>query len=376
MDSECLKRQNELHSHEIYWRDLVPWLQECGYMLRPRYRVGWIPSLVCYWGSLHLFPFSYPSEGIQQTTRTLDAVRVSDGAVVLLKKAEVQDHPDELTIRNFLSLDPLSKDSKSRFLPFLEVLNPPSIPGTQLLVMKLLRKYDDPRFDTIGEAVDFFRQIFEVDEVIFKFSLRLKTLELLGLQFMHKNLHQSQNRDLPPKYYFIDFGISFRSDPSLVGAQPAMPVDGGDKSVPEHEGDGFSFSTDPFVTDMYFLDNLIRTEFLDVRPKTKAVIVKLTPVFRDSSMRYVKRPSRFGFEFMRPLVDEMVKRNSKERPTIDQVVERFKSIVDGLSTWKLRSRARGREEHTILSLPRIVRHWYRRIGFTVRKAPAIPSYKA
>ncbi|KAJ3490992.1 hypothetical protein NLI96_g1048 [Meripilus lineatus] len=29
---------------EAYWRDLQPWLQEKGYMLRPRYRPGWVSS--------------------------------------------------------------------------------------------------------------------------------------------------------------------------------------------------------------------------------------------------------------------------------------------------------------------------------------------
>ena len=33
---------------------------------------------------------------------------------------------------------------------------------TQLMVMPLLRVYDDPRMDTVGEAIAFFRQAFEV----------------------------------------------------------------------------------------------------------------------------------------------------------------------------------------------------------------------
>jgi hypothetical protein len=33
-----------LDEHELWWRDHQKWLQECGYMLRPRYRPGWVPS--------------------------------------------------------------------------------------------------------------------------------------------------------------------------------------------------------------------------------------------------------------------------------------------------------------------------------------------
>ena len=32
------------HQPEIFWRDHQPWLQENGYMLRPRLRPGWVPS--------------------------------------------------------------------------------------------------------------------------------------------------------------------------------------------------------------------------------------------------------------------------------------------------------------------------------------------
>ncbi|KAJ3490983.1 hypothetical protein NLI96_g1045 [Meripilus lineatus] len=32
-----------LDSREIFWRDHQVWLQEKGYMLRPRYHPGWIP---------------------------------------------------------------------------------------------------------------------------------------------------------------------------------------------------------------------------------------------------------------------------------------------------------------------------------------------
>lgn len=34
----------ELTEAEIWWRDHQVWLQECGYMLRPRYRPDWVPS--------------------------------------------------------------------------------------------------------------------------------------------------------------------------------------------------------------------------------------------------------------------------------------------------------------------------------------------
>jgi hypothetical protein len=65
----------------------------------------------------------------------------------------------------------------------------------------------------------------------------------------------------PPKYYFLDFGISRRYDPAN-GPPLELPIEGGDRTVPEfQDGDG---PCDPFPTDVYYLGNLIRQEFLEV----------------------------------------------------------------------------------------------------------------
>ena len=56
-----------------------------------------------------------------------------------------------------------------------------------IIVLPLLRQFNDPPFETVGEAVDFFRQIFEVGCPSL-FPLRCKSLitETQGLQFMHE----------------------------------------------------------------------------------------------------------------------------------------------------------------------------------------------
>jgi hypothetical protein len=65
----------------------------------------------------------------------------------------------------------------------------------------------------------------------------------------------------PPKYYLIDFGISRKYDPA-DGPPLEAPILGGDRSAPE-----FKKSTDPcnpFPTDIYYIGNLIKGDFLDV----------------------------------------------------------------------------------------------------------------
>ena len=56
-----------LLEHEEWWRDHQVWLQERGYMLRKRYRPGWIPS----WSGTDEYPILYedgqmPSVGYTQ----------------------------------------------------------------------------------------------------------------------------------------------------------------------------------------------------------------------------------------------------------------------------------------------------------------------
>jgi hypothetical protein len=60
----------------------------------------------------------------------------------------------------YLSSEPLSLDPRNHCVQLLEVLD---VPGDdQLLVTPLLRPFDSPTFDTFGEAIDCFRQLFEV----------------------------------------------------------------------------------------------------------------------------------------------------------------------------------------------------------------------
>ena len=67
-----------------------------------------------------------------------------------------------MDIARFLSSEPLTSDPQNHCVPIYDVLLVPDEDDRILLVMPLLREYSSPRFDTFGEAVDFFKQIFEV----------------------------------------------------------------------------------------------------------------------------------------------------------------------------------------------------------------------
>ena len=87
---------------------------------------------------------------------------------------------------------------------------------------------------------------------------RIDDLDRFDLSVPAKHFTRSE---CPPKYYFIDFGLSRRYDPK--DGPPLEPIiRGGDKSVPEFQNS--NAPCNPFPTDIYYLGNFIREEVLQV----------------------------------------------------------------------------------------------------------------
>lgn len=77
----------ELNDDEIWWRDHQVWLQERGYMLRPRYRPDWVPSWhkdkgkffnVCEDGKF-IMVSTYALQGTIRSTQCTLAARCNSG---------------------------------------------------------------------------------------------------------------------------------------------------------------------------------------------------------------------------------------------------------------------------------------------------------
>ncbi|KZT10870.1 uncharacterized protein LAESUDRAFT_672427 [Laetiporus sulphureus 93-53] len=344
---------------ERFWCDHYAWLKDQGYVLRPRYRPGWVPI----WAGTDAFFWNQEDGVVSDYGHIMDATRSSDGAIVMLKSISKKVHPYEVEVTQMFSSAPLMSNPRNHCVPLYDVLQVPDNSDRVLLVMPLLRRFYDPSMQTVGEAVDFFHQIFE------------------GLQFMHENhvahrdcmnfnimmdpkplfpklFHPQKPKytldfkgyakfftrtKRPTKYYFIDFGLSRKYNPE-DGPPREDPIWGGDKTVPEfHRSND---PCDPFPTDIYYLGNVIREDFL----KT----------YR-------------GVEFMQPLVHDMVDDDPAKRPTIDQVVTRFADLRGKLGYWKLRSRLVPWKEFWIMKIYRTIRHILRTIGYIVMNRPPVPT---
>ena len=92
----------------------------------------------------------------------MDVTRISDGRVVILKKLNKHDHPYEAEIGRLFSTEPLASDPRNHSVPIYDVLQSPLDESIIFLVMPYLIRHHEVRFETIGEAVECFRQLFEV----------------------------------------------------------------------------------------------------------------------------------------------------------------------------------------------------------------------
>ncbi|KAJ7467099.1 kinase-like domain-containing protein [Mycena latifolia] len=363
-----------LSQQEEYWRNHQLWLKECGYMLRPRFRHDWIPS----WEAHPEWNHFIWEDGITLSPpQIIDATRISDGTPVALKLISRSVHPNEAKIWEYFSSPELASDPRNHCLPLLEQLSPPDDPDRLIFVMKLMRKFDSPRFDTFGEVVECLRQVFEAVQFMHQHRVAHRDCTRLNIMMDAQHLypqgyHPSYDRYLPTfprgrlksakyytrtqrpvRYYLIDFGISCKFEPGEETR--ADVIEGGDHSAPEfgnHELRDVALNLDPFPTDIYYLGNLIRMEFLVGEP-----LLGISP--------------KLGFDFIKPLVGDMVQDDPSKRPTIDEVVARFEKIQRGLSSWKLRSRVVKTTESP-WHLIRRTSHLLRRIGYILRRVPAIP----
>lgn len=364
-----------LTKEELLWRNHYVWLKEHDYLLRPRYNPDWVPSQWIAGKELSELGFDLRFEDSQANAnyKVMDATRISDGAFVVLKPINIAMYEEEIPIGLWFSEEPQASDPANHCVPILEVLDFPDVPGKRIIVMPQLCRYDKPRFDTVGEAVEFMRQVFQ------------------GLQFMHKNniVHRDCNAEnimmdvtrlfptpyhpldtrmkrdwsgrvshltrtqRPVKYYLIDFGLSVRYAPG-AHRPPEPIVLGGDRSAPEFRmKDGvLPMECDPFPTDIYYIGNLLRTDFVEGRG-------------------YGPRPPKLGFEFLRPLMEDMVQDDPALRPTMDEVVRRFDEIIRGLSRRKLRSRVVKVDDD--FDCFYAVTHWFRMIASIIRRREPIPS---
>jgi len=282
----------------------------------------------------------------------------------MLKSVSRSVFPHEVEIGQFFSSEPLASDPRNHCVPIYEILQDPTIEDTVIIVMPFLRLHNDPAFNTVGEVLECFKQIFEGLLFMHEHCVAHRDCMVLNVMMdpnpMFPELYHprepDRNRDLtgrpkrysrtekPTRYYLIDFGLSRRYQAD--GPSPReLPILGGDKTVPEFQEDGYNQPSDPFATDVYYLGNLIRKHYLR----------------KYSSL-----------EFLNALVNDMTETDPASRPTMSDATMRFEQIYSGLSSRSLRGRLVKREEGAISRLFLDFAHFIVSAGYIIRRLPPIP----
>ncbi|KAH9922035.1 hypothetical protein B0H21DRAFT_177108 [Amylocystis lapponica] len=286
--------------------------------------------------------------------------------MVMLKRILKTRHPWEVEISKMFSSEALRSDSRNHCVSVLDVLEDPHDEDTVLLVLPLLREYNDPPLDTVGEAVEFLHQVFQgihfmhENHVAHRDCMNLNVM--MDPSAMYPDLYHPSIRfctpdlkgiakyftrtERPTKYYIIDFGLSRAFDPADHNPK-VVPILGGDKSVPEFQDKSRLLEPqDPFPTDVYYLGNLVREDFLQ---------------------------AYYGLHFLDALVADMVQSDPTKRPPMNEVVSRFEDTSSKLRHWKLRSRLVARRETGMVTFLKNVRHIFRTVKFIVRRYAPIPT---
>ncbi|KAJ7068704.1 hypothetical protein C8F01DRAFT_1247197 [Mycena amicta] len=313
-------RITELDEIEMWWRDRQEWLQTCGYMLRPRFRVGWQGP-------------ANKEEELWKITRVMDATRISDGAMVALKRLSLRNSTTsaEERIMSLLNSEPLASHPDNPCPELYDVLTIPGTEGLKILVLPFFREIDDPPFETIGEVMDFCRQALYGLRFLHEHDIAHRDTHSMNIMLdprgMYPNgfypgdiCYKDRSPDFstrakfytrtqrPPRYYWIDYGLSgvFRCSNR---SQLRVPyIWGGDKDIPETQKKWTV--ANPFATDVWWVGNLIQTELIQ---------------------RYT------GLEHLTPLVAAMCQERPEDRSTIVAAAAIFDAILAQCSTRQLRS---------------------------------------
>ncbi|KIO31891.1 hypothetical protein M407DRAFT_45980, partial [Tulasnella calospora MUT 4182] len=306
-----------LCEQEEQWVSRYDFLRARGYLLRPRYRPGWVPS----WRDGKSPKFRHEDS---ISALALHAERISDGQQVFLKAAP-RTSP-EIEIGKYLSSPELRNIPQNHLIPLFDVLDDPVDQNGVILVLPLLRLLGINLPDSVHEVLSFVEQTLE--GLVFLHGHQIAHRDcaydniLMDRHALYPNGWHPQSwlatrdglastgrralrevQDL--RYYFIDFGLSTHCESLTIGED-------GQEGAPELS---LTVPYDPYKLDVYILG------------KTYGRL--LVPPF-----------ARGELTFLWPLVAYMTPKLPHERPTAIQALERLKELRASLSEAELSRRLR------------------------------------
>ncbi|KAK7024438.1 hypothetical protein VNI00_016289 [Paramarasmius palmivorus] len=276
---------------------------------------------------------------------------------------------NELHIASYFGSEPSMRAvPDNHCVPIYQVMD--GLPGyedSRILVMPQLRPCDELPFATVAEVVEFLRQIFEGVQFLHRHFVahRLTALDQKAVDVkyhdgsramytedfhpvqVNKSLdlkrqvrHRRTRTECHPRYFIIDFGSTRSYDPRK-GLPEASFDDRVAEGLPEYRRRDACPTYNPFPADVYQLGKLIHDGFLI-------------------------RPGSSSLDFLRPLVDTMMKEVPCRRPSIGQAKVHFDELVHALTTFHLRSPV---ERSSIL------KHFKAQLSCALKRVPSLGSQR-
>ncbi|KAA1476399.1 kinase-like protein [Dentipellis sp. KUC8613] len=353
-----------LRRTERQWKKIQPWLRSQGYLLRPRFRPGWVPSWQVETAEkgfdVETREDSIPHENVYAAT-TIDALRISDGLQVCLKRIPCRaEDSTELSITQFLSQPKQRKDARNHAIPLLDVIRAPDhcflvLPFYRTLVSR------KGRLDTVGEGFDLVFQTLEGLAYLHELRIAHRDLSAANIlmdaarmfphgfhldnaQFDMRGRRISKVRTRTQiggvRYCLIDFGEAMKFEPSdsvLIDVRSKACI-----HAPETLGE-IRPPYDPFKADIYTMGNTYRKILVD--------------------------GYKGHFDMLVPLINVMTAKDPNARPTITEAMEQFCKIRSSYSRTALHVRVEGSSSERASALGRVFIsgwHWTRQLVFAVQ----------
>ncbi|TFY71464.1 hypothetical protein EVG20_g1532 [Dentipellis fragilis] len=360
IDESISESRAKLRRVERQWAKVQPWLQSKGYMLRPRFRQGWVPS----WRGEGKVQVTHCEDAIRHVVAgsdvTIDAIRISDGRHVCLKRIPCRaEDSTEVAITEFLSQEEQRKDSRNHSIPLLDVIR---APDHCFMVFPFCRPlmYHEPPFNTIGEIFDMVKQALEGLEYLHELRIAHRDCSIANILMdpnrifphgfhMDHVFDDARGRELSAlrtrtqvggaKYYIIDFGESIKFGPAesiLIDVWSKATV-----HAPETLNENRP-PYDPFKADIYAMGESL-----------KQLSVNDYVGYLDSLL---------------PLFEAMTKDDPNGRLTASGALERLRTIRHSYSRTALHGRVRHRRAEHENAVERVFHstwHWTKQCVFAI-----------